>query len=235
MKIALAALAALTLAGCGSSEPKPAPSPTPSATPDKPKTLVPADLGALVLGPRIEWPQGPEVTGTFAVDGETIAEVVTYVACPAPANVDENDPSLQGEFATECHPETREPGTVYTYVHRVTPTEGVEGATLFRTSRTATGFANVIGFDKAEAVDVLGEDGQIDVASDNGALVWRVIGGDGWTAGETLTFYWQSTIAPEGSREAFQFEADGVSAIGTGPFPPREVPVEGPVDEPSSR
>ena len=221
MKIALAALAALTLAGCGSSEPKPAPSPTPSATPDKPKTLVPADLGALVLGPRIEWPQGPEVTGTFAVDGERLAEVVSYVACP--------------EGLDPCEPETAPEGTVYTYVHRVTPTEGVEGATLFRTSRTATGFANVIGFDKAEAVDVLGEDGQIDVASDNGALVWRVIGGDGWTAGETLTFYWQSTIAPEGSREAFQFEADGVSAIGTGPFPPREVPVEGPVDEPSSR
>ena len=221
MKIALAALAALALAGCGSSEPKPAPSPTPSATPDKPKTLVPADLGALVLGPRIEWPQGPEVTGTFAVDGERLAEVVSYVACP--------------EGLDPCEPETAPEGTVYTYVHRVTPAEGVEGATLFRTSRTATGFANVIGFDKAEAVDVLGEDGQIDVASDNGALVWRVIGGDGWTAGETLTFYWQSTIAPKGSREAFQFEADGVSAIGTGPFPPREVPVEGPVDEPSSR
>ena len=217
MKIALAALAALTLAGCGSSEPKPAPSPTPSATPDKPKTLVPADLGALVLGPRIEWPQGPEVTGTFAVDGERLAEVVSYVACP--------------EGLDPCEPETAPEGTVYTYVHRVTPAEGVEGATLFRTSRTATGFANVIGFDKAEAVDVLGEDGQIDVASDNGALVWRVIGGDGWTAGETLTFYWQSAIAPEGSREAFQFEADGVSAIGTGPFPPREVPVEGPVEE----
>ena len=217
MKVALATFAALALAGCGSSEPKPAPSPTPSATPDKPKTLVPADLGALVLGPRIEWPQGPEVTGTFAVDGERLAEVVSYVACP--------------EGLDPCEPEIAPEGAVYTYVHRVTPTEGVEGATLFRTSRTATGFANVIGFDKAEAVDVLGEDGQIDVASDNGALVWRVIGGDGWTAGETLTFYWQSTIAPEGSREAFQFEADGVSAIGTGPFPPREVPVEGPVDE----
>ena len=170
-----------------------------------------------MLGARIEGPEGPETGGTFAIDGETLAEVTSYVACP--------------EGLDPCEPETAPEGTVYTYVHRVTPAEGVEGATLFRTSRTATGFANVIGFDKAEAVDVLGEDGQIDVASDNGALVWRVIGGDGWTAGETLTFYWQSTIAPEGSREAFQFEADGVSAIGTGPFPPREVPVEGPVDE----
>ena len=217
MRLAAAALACVLLVGCGSPEPEAEPSPTPSATPDKPKTLVPADLGALVLGARIEGPRGPEVTGTFTVDGETLAEVVSYVACP--------------EGLDPCDPETAPEGTVYTYVHKVTPAEGVAGATLFRTSRAAAGFANVIGFAKAEAVDVLGEDGRIDVASDNGALVWRVIGGDGWTAGETLTFYWQSAIAPEGSREAFQFEADGVSAIGTGPFPPREVPVEGPVDE----
>ena len=211
---------ALLLAACGSSEPEPAPSPTPSATPDKPKSLVPADLGALVLGARIEGPQGPEVAGTFAVDGETLAEVVSYVACP--------------EGLDPCDPETAPEGTVYTYVHQVTPAEGIAGATLFRTGRAATGFANVIGFAKAEAVDVLGEDGRIDVASDNGALVWRVIGGNGWTAGETLTFYWQSTLAPEGPREAFQFEADGTSAQGSGPFPPRET-VEGPVDEAPAR
>jgi hypothetical protein len=42
-------------------------------------------------------------------------------------------------------------------------------------------------------------------------------------------------LAPEGPREAYQFEADGVSAPGTGPFPPREVPVEGPVDEAGQR
>ena len=221
MRIALASLAALVLAGCGSSEPEPAPSPTATATPDKPKSLVPADLGALVLGARIEGPQGPEVTGTFAVDGETLAEVVSYVACP--------------EGLDPCDSAAAPESTVYTYVHRVTPAEGVKGATLFRTGRAAAGFANVIGFDKAEAADVLGEDGRIDVASDNGSLVWRVIGGDGWAAGETLTFYWQSTLAPEGPREAFQFEADGTSAQGPGPFPPRETPVEGPVDEASAR
>ena len=212
MRLAAAALACALLAGCGSQEPEPAPSPTASATPDKPKTLVPADLGALVLGGRIEGSDGQETTGTFIVDGETLAEVVSYVACP--------------EGLDPCEPETAPEGTVYTYVHRVTPAEGVEGATLFRTSRAAPGVANVIGFAKAEAVDVLGEDGEIDVASDNGALVWRVIGGDGWTAGETLTFYWQSTLPPEGAREAFQFEADGVSAQGSGPFPPRETPVD---------
>lgn len=224
MKLALAALPLAVLAACGSPEPEPAPSPTTTA-PDKPKTLVPADLGSLVLGARIEGPQGPEVTGSFAVDGETLAEVVSYVACP--------------EGIDPCDPASLPADTIYTYVHRVTPAEGVEGGTLFRTNRAAAGFAAVIGFDRAEAAEVLGEDGRIDVSSDNGALVWRVVGGSGWSAGETLTFYWQSTLAPEGPREAFQFEADGTSASGTGPFPPRdvsrEVPVEGPVDGPARR
>lgn len=215
MRIALAALPLALLAGCGSPEPEPAPSPATTA-PDKPKTLVPADLGQLVLGARIEGPHGAEVTGTFSADGEALAEVISYVACPR--DIDPCDPAALPE------------GTVFTYVHRVTPGEGIEGATLFRTSRRASGFANVIGFDKAEAAEVLGEDGNIDVSSDNGALVWRVVRGNGWKAGETLTFYWQSTLAPEGPREAFQFEADGVSAQGAGPFPPREVPVEGAVD-----
>lgn len=215
--LALTALPLALLAACGSPEPEPAPSPSPTATPDKPKTLVPADLGSLVLGARIEGAEGPEVTGTFAVDGETLAEVVSYVACP--------------EGIDPCDPAALPEGTIYTYVHRVTPAEGVKGAAQFRTTRAATGFAAVVGFDEAEAVEVIGEDGEIDVSSDNGALVWRVVGGDGWTAGETLTFYWQSTLAPEGAREAFQFEADGTSAQGTGPFPPREVPVDGPVDE----
>jgi len=221
VRLPAVALACALLAGCGSPEPEAEPSPTPSATLDKPKTLVPADLGALVLGARIEGPQGPEVTGNFTADGETLAEVVSYVACP--------------EGIDPCDPRELPEETIYTFVLRVTPAEGVEGATLFRTNRAATAFANVIGFDKAEAVEVLGEDGQIDVSSDNGALVWRVIGGNGWTAGETLTFYWQSTLAPEGPLEAYQFEADGISAVGIGPFPRREVPVEGSVDGPDQR
>ena len=216
MKAALPALACVLLAGCGSPEPEPEPAPSPTSAPDKPKSLVPADLGNLVLGARIEGPRGPEFTSRFRAEGETLAEVVSYVACP-----EGTDPCDPAELPTD---------TVYTYVHRVTPAEGIEGARLFRTARAATGFANVLGFDKAEAIDVLGEQGRIDVSADNGALVWRVIGGDGWGAGETLTFYWQSTVPPEGPREAFRFEAGGDSAAGTGPFPPREVPVEGPVD-----
>jgi hypothetical protein len=209
-RLALTALPLALLAACGSPEPAPEPAPTPSATPDKPKMLVPADFALLALGARIEGPQGPEVESTFATDGETLADVVSYVACPAAT-----DP---------CAPAELPAGTVYTYIHRVTPAEGVESATLFRTARAVSGFANLVGYDMAEAASALGEDGEIDVSADNGALVWRVVGGDGWKAGETITLYWQGTLPPEGPREAYQFEADGVSALGTGPFPPRAGP-----------
>ncbi len=191
-----------------------APAPTPSATPtpDKPKTLVPADFAELTLGAKIEGPRGPEIESTFSLDGQELAEVTSYVACP--------------DGMSECKPDDLPADTVYTYVHEVTPAKGVESATLFRTARAAAGFANLVGYDAAEATAALGEDGKIDVASDNGALVWRVIGGDGWKAGETITFYWQSTLPPQGPREAYQFEADGSTALGTGPFPPKEKPVE---------
>ena len=210
-----AALPLLLLAACSEAPEAPegtAPSPTPAITPDKPRTLVPADLATVHFGGRIEGPEGPELEGSFALDGETLAEVVSYVACP--------------EGVTSCDPAELPEDTVYTYVHRVTPAEGVESAAVFRTARRAPGFANGVGFDRHEADSALGEGGKIDVSADNGALVWRVIGGDGWKAGETITFYWQSTIPPEGPAEAYQFEADGSIGLGRGPFPPREKPVD---------
>ena len=83
----------------------------------------------------------------------------------------------------------------------------------------------------AQAAAALGKDGQIDVAADNGALVWRVIGGDGWKAGEPITFYWQSTLPPAGAADAYLVEADGSVTIGSGAFPETEKPV----DEPAGR
>ncbi|MXO58797.1 hypothetical protein GRI89_04485 [Altererythrobacter salegens] len=207
MRATLAAIAYIALAAC-SAEPEPTPTPTITPTPDKPKTLVPGDFADLVLGAKV----GDEAASKFALDGQELAEVTSYVACP--------------EGMDECKPAEFPADTVLTYVHRVTPAKGVAGATLFRTARPAAGFANLVGYDMAEAAAALGQDGKIDVASDNGALVWRVIGGDGWKAGETITFYWQSKLPPEGEQIAYQFEADGTTALGTGPFPPKEKPVE---------
>lgn len=212
-----AAFGLLLLAAC-SSEPD-TPSPTPSAvvtpvvtpTPDKPHTLVPADFATLKLGGKIA---GSDATGKFVSDGEVLAEVASYVACP--------------EGVTACDPKALPPDTVYTYVHRVTPGKAVASATLFRTARPAPGFANGVGYDNAQAAAALGPDGQIDVAADNGALVWRVIGGDGWKAGEPITFYWQSTLPPADTGDAYLVESDGSVAIGNGPFPAKEKAVEEP-------
>jgi hypothetical protein len=171
-------------------------------TPDKPKTLIPADFAALKLGAKLK---GSDTTGRFVSDGQTIAEVTSYVACP--------------EEVTVCDPKTLPPDSVYTYVHQVTPGKAVASTTLFRTARPAAGFANGVGYDNAQAAAALGPNGQIDVEADNGALVWRVIGGDRWKAGETITLYWQSTLPPAGSADAYLVETDGSVAIGSGPFP----------------
>ena len=205
----------LMLAAC-SNEPE-APSPAPSSvvtpavapTPDKPHTLVPADFATLKLGAKIA---GADATGKFVSDGQGLAEVVSYVACP--------------EGVTACDPKALPAGTVYTYVHRVIPGKAVASATLFRTARPAPGFANGVGYDNAQASAALGPDGQIDVSADNGALVWRVIGGDGWKAGEPITFYWQSTLPPAGTNDAYLVESDGSVAVGNGPFPPKEKAVD---------
>jgi hypothetical protein len=203
-----AALPLLLLAACSKSPEGPTPVPSGVVTPevppppDKPRSLVPLDLAVLALGAKIE---GADVDGSFVSDGQTIATVSSYVACP--------------EGVTPCDPKTLPAGTVYTYVHRVTPGKAVASATLFRTARPAAGFANGVGYDNAEAAAALGPDGQIDVEADNGALVWRVIGGDRWKAGEPITLYWQSTRPPSGKADAYLIETDGSVAIGSGPFP----------------
>jgi hypothetical protein len=209
-----AALPVLLVASCSKAPEAPTPTPSSTPTPDKPRTLVPADFAALKLGAKVE---GSNIDGEFAADGRTLADVASYVACP--------------EGVTPCEPETLPAETVYTYVHRVTPGEDVASTTLFRTARPAAGFANGVGYDMAQATAALGPDGQIDVAADNGALVWRVIGGDGWKAGEPITFYWQSTLPPAGATDAYMIETDGSVAIGSGPLPAKEKPVEEAVEQ----
>jgi len=204
-----AALPLLLLAACSNSPE--APSPTPSGvvtpavvpTPDKPHTLVPADFATLKLGARL---MNSDSDTKFVSDGQTIAQVASYVACP--------------EGLAECNPKALPADTVYTYVHRVTPGKRVASATVFRTARPAAGFANGVGYNEAEAAAALGPSGEIDVEADNGALVWRVVGGDGWKDGEPITFYWQSTLPPAAQPlDAYLVETDGSVAIGSGPFP----------------
>ncbi|MGB3797587.1 MAG: hypothetical protein WA957_14945 [Alteraurantiacibacter sp.] len=216
--IALALPLLITLAACGS-DPAPEPAPTPSETVAGPHTLVASGFADLKIGPKIVGPQGDEVSGSLVRDGTTIAEIVSYVACPAPA---------EGEIAAqECVPADQPDDAIYTYVHRVTPSEVVDDLDtplVFRTTRGANGFANNIGFDRDQAEAALGEGYSIRVQQDNGALIWRVEISNGWDAGEELTFFWQSTLPPEGPAEAYAVGTENGRAVGTGPFPPKEMP-----------
>lgn len=212
--LALPLMALLTACEPAAPEPVETPAPTPTAV--GLRTLVATGLGEMVLGPRIVGPQGPEVVGTLSFEGQEIAQITSFVACPAPAE--------NAAPAEECDPEFEPEGAIFTYVHRVTPGEGASGPLLsFRTSRPATGFANTLGFDRDEAKAALGDDYAIGVQIDNGALIWRIEAGDGWDAGEEITFFWQSTLPPEGPAEAYEVETSLGRAAGTGPFPPAEV------------
>ena len=218
----------LALAAC-SGEPEDAdvaPTPTTSASsdaPSDPRTLVASDFGELSLGARIEGPVGPEVEASIIANGRSIGDIVSYVACPA-------------EYK-ECIPEDNPEGTIYTYVHTVRPgvdepndppftrpvgLDEVEAATIFETVREARGFNGAIGFDRDEAEQALGPDGTIRVQNDNGALTWRIVGGDSWSTGEPITFFWQSTQPPAGPAEAFALRADEKIAMASGPFPAAE-------------
>lgn len=210
----------LALAACGS-DPEPAPTPTPTQTAAGPRTLVAAGFNDQQLGPRIVGPQGDEVSDTVMFEGRQIADVVSYVACPAPTVSEGGNATAPNGTEAECDPAEQGEDAVFTYVHRVTPGEGADGPLLsFRTSRRAHGFANLVGFDRVQAQAALGEDYDIGVQLDNGQLIWRIKAGDGWTAGEEITFFWQSTLPPEGPAEAYEIETEEGRMRVSGPFPP---------------
>lgn len=218
----------LALAACSGEPETDDASPTPTAAvtsdaPSEPRTLVASDLGEIELGAKIEGPVGPEVEASIIVGGRSIGDIVSFVACPA-----EYD---------ECDPEELPEGTVYTYVHTIRPgvddpndppfmrpvgLDEVEDATMFSTVREAAGFNGAIGYNREQAEAALGPNGVIRVSDDNGTLNWRIVGGDGWSTGEPITVFWQSTLPPEGPAEAYALRADEKIAMASGPFPPSE-------------
>lgn len=229
LRLAVATLAPLALIACGDSpETDAVAEPTPTATVAAPRTLISANYDAAMLGARIEGPQGPEVEAALIADGREIGRIVSFVACPA--------------GTATCDPTAMPGDTVYTYVHQITlAAQEADGAaaggagedaitesyaTLFRTTRRATGFNGSIGYSREQAETALGDAEAIGVTSDQGQLIWRVTSGEGWQPGETITFWWQSTLPPEGPSEAWRFETSGMTARATAPFPPAEMPVE---------
>ncbi|MEM8726153.1 MAG: hypothetical protein AAGE86_11595 [Pseudomonadota bacterium] len=184
----------------------------------------PGDFADLELGAKIVGPRGPEVKTSLANSEAIMADITSYVACPAGMD--------------ECVPADAPEGTIYTYVHTVYPGEDmdastgagdgpddahVENAEAFMMTQPAHGFTGTAGFSKAEAVAAAGE--SVDViltCGDDGGLTWVVNAGDGgnqWEDAEPLTFYWQSTLPPAGPVSAYAIRANGVSGEGEGPLP----------------
>ena len=229
MKRAFALMAGCAvIASCGS-EPEPVAAPEPTPTVAGARTLVAVGFSEQDLGAPIAIGGSTQILTDMMFDGIALGSIVSYVACPAPqdpADGEAGDPveaSGTGDDPEPCDLATMTDEAVYTYVHRVTPDEGLEGDLLsFRTTRPATGFANGIGFDRAEAEAALGEDHAIGVQIDNGALIWRIEGGNGWQAGETITLFWQSTLPPADVLSAYEFETEAGRSAADGPFPAPE-------------
>lgn len=216
-------IAPLALVACSQAEEEPAPTPTPTVA--QPRTLAAADLDMAMLGAKIVGPQGPEVETVLSAGNREIGKMVSFVACPAGVE--------------ECKPGEMPEGTIYTYVHQVTladaqPTaeqpetgpEVVESPpSLFRMTENAHGFTRAVGYSTAQALAALGSEDAISITSDDGRIIWRVVEGDGWKPGTTISFWWQSTLPPAGPADAYLLEIDGNQAIAKGPFPAEEKPV----------
>lgn len=188
------------------------------------KDIEPGDFADLELGAKIVGPQGPEVKTSLSNEAGVLADITSYVACPA--------------GMMDCDPKSAPEGTIYTYVHIVYPGEDndpdtgagagaddndVEMATAFKMVAPALGFTGMAGFSKGEAVAAAGEGVQVVITcDDSGALIWTVNAGDGgdqWEDAEPLTFWWQSALPPAGPAPHYEIRADGVSAAGNGPYP----------------
>ena len=179
------------------------------------------DFAREQLGARIQGPAGPEVEGSLATaDGTALGDIESYVACPS--NID------------SCDPASLPDGTVYTFVHIVTPgvdkpnddamaqpetVKRVEKSVTFRMTMPADGFAGQAGYSLEQARAALGPDGTFTISCQGGMLIWEVATGETWGTGEPVTFFWKSTKPPKGPAKAYGFEADGFTSTGTGPFP----------------
>ncbi|UOR14951.1 hypothetical protein [Qipengyuania aquimaris] len=215
-------LTPLALAACSDSEPREEPTPTPTVA--QPRALASADFDLRTLGARIVGPQGPQVETVLSAGNREIAKMVSYVACP--------------EEFDECNPGELPEGTLFTYVHEVTlaeeaaddsAAETAEGPevvesppTLFRTTERAHGSNFAVGYSNSQALEALGNEDAISITADDGRLIWRVVEGDGWAPGTTITFWWKSAQPPAGPADAYLLEVDGNQAIARGPFPAEE-------------
>lgn len=222
-------LASASLAACADNDPADSPDnavdeATGDDSPVKETASNPAvpamDFDNEQLGAKIEGPVGPEVNASFLLDGKSYGDIESYVACPADIS--------------NCNPKNLPAGTIYTYVHVVTP--GVDNANdepflpnkevmtvaavnMFEMSLPSTGFSGEAGYSLSQARAAAGPSASFSVKCEGSQLVFEKTSGEAWSTGETITFYWKSTVPPKGPGEGYALGADGKMAVGTGPVP----------------
>lgn len=188
------------------------------------RAIEPGDFADLELGAKFVGPQGPEVKTSLSNEAGILADITSYVACPAGMDV--------------CDPATAPEGTVYTYVHIVYPGEDmdpttgagagpddvdVESAVAFMMSAPAYGFTGEAGYSAAEVAAAAGPNAKVVVTCEmDGEIFWTISAGDGgnqWEDAEPITFYWRSTLPPAGPAPVYSIRANNVTATGEGPYP----------------
>ena len=193
-------------------------------------SITPIDLDTVQLGAQIVGPVGPTVDASLIDDGNSLGDLSSSVSCPA-------------NFL-ECIPSLNPEGTIYTYIHEVTP--GVDflndppfspqlpvvpfdDVQEFRLNFRAYGFTGEAGYSFGEAEAALGSSGEFLIDFDNnGQLVWTVASSNGWSTNantpETISFFWQTTQPPVGPLGSYTASNDTQSGTGIGPLPAVPVP-----------
>ena len=182
-------------------------------------SITATDLNSVSLGAKVVGPVGPEVETTFVnSSGDGIGDLKSSVSCPA--------------GFSDCLPATNPAGTIYTYIHEVTPgvdfpndppfpspdeTLPLDNARVFHLTFPAEGFNQVVGFDFSQAA-AAGVNFTIEQLDDQ-TLRWELSEDAGWDSGETISFFWQTTQPPSGPGGIYKLTSATEAGTGNGPLP----------------
>ena len=221
MRVALYLIIPLAMTACsGGSVEDPVDEVEDSTLSESADIIAPTDFASLTMGGTIDGPLGPEVEASLISDGFAIGDIASRVQCP--------------EGIDPCNPANAEEGMIYTYIYEVRPgfdgpndppfempeeLRPVESASSFALVIPAHGFTGVAGYSVYDAEDVLADGLNASISCVDSRIIWSFPEESGWSTGETITFFWQSTQPPSGPDGVYRFVADGLEAIGPGPMP----------------
>lgn len=184
--------------------------------------IAPTDLGSLNLGAKIVGPVGPTVDTTLVnAGGNGLGDLTSSVSCPAGFSA--------------CLPPTNPAGTIYTYIHEVTPgvnfpndapfpapvtTLPFNGVREFSLTFAAEGFTGIAGYNFSQATAALGAGNSFSIKQlADRTLSWSTNQNSDWNSGETVSFFWQTTQAPSGPGGIYSISNPLDSGLANGPLP----------------